>query len=659
MKSAFTFIFFIAALCAQAQNNGQAAIDSMIKTLPGLKEDTTKAKILSGISFNYILSNTTEGIKYGNLAKALSEKLKWKKGIALACNNLGLNYQYKGDFNKALEYLKKAAALNEETRSRRLLAMNYGNLGNLLMSEGKFPEALDYLLKALKIFEELGVKSSIAIQYGGIGSIYEQEKEYSKALHYDSLSYTMYASFNDKEGMAIELGNIGNIYDDMNRHDKAIEYDLNAVKILEEIGDKTGLARNYGNISIIYESLKQYDKQIEYLEKSAKIYKELGDESSIARTNSNIGEFYRKIASDSIGPIYYPDENIPDGKNERLKKSIYYYNLAYPSAKANNDQVILQYITSGLSLAYEGLGNYKDALKYYKEYTAVTDSMFSNDNKVKITNLETQREIDLKDKQIKIDQLEVEKKRNERVFFVGGIILLLLIIGIIFRNYRLQQKSNHMLSIEKKRSDDLLLNILPAEVAEELKSKGSADAKLFDDVTVMFTDFVNFTKAGEIMSPGELIGELDTCFKAFDGILNKYHIEKIKTIGDAYLAVSGLPAANPNHAKDMVAAAIEIRDYMNERRKSMGDKTFDMRVGLHSGNVVAGIVGLKKFAYDIWGDTVNIAARMEQNSEPLRINISQTTYDLVKEYFTCIYRGEIDAKNKGKMNMYFVENAKS
>jgi class 3 adenylate cyclase len=172
----------------------------------------------------------------------------------------------------------------------------------------------------------------------------------------------------------------------------------------------------------------------------------------------------------------------------------------------------------------------------------------------------------------------------------------------------------------------------------------------------LFADFVDFTKAGEAMTPQELVSELHICFKTFDEIISKYNIEKIKTIGDAYLAVCGLPLADGKHAENVVAASLEISKFMQQRQAQLGDKTFRVRIGIHSGSVVAGIVGVKKFAYDIWGDTVNTAARMEQSSTADKINISQTTYDLVKDKFTCTYRGEIIAKNKGELKMYFVES---
>jgi len=208
---------------------------------------------------------------------------------------------------------------------------------------------------------------------------------------------------------------------------------------------------------------------------------------------------------------------------------------------------------------------------------------------------------------------------------------------------------------EKKKSDDLLLNVLPQEIAEELKATGKSKAQLFDNVSVMFTDFVNFTQISERLGADGLLEELNINFTAFDRIMELYGLEKIKTIGDAYLAVSGLPTANEHHARNAVLAALDIIKFVQKRRTEV-DHGLDIRIGINSGSLIAGIIGLKKFAYDIWGDTVNIAARMEQSGAPGKVNISETTYTLVKEEFDCIHRGKIDAKHKGEMDMYFVNN---
>ena len=207
---------------------------------------------------------------------------------------------------------------------------------------------------------------------------------------------------------------------------------------------------------------------------------------------------------------------------------------------------------------------------------------------------------------------------------------------------------------ERKLADSLLLNILPAEVADELKTNGKVEPRYFENVTVLFTDFKEFTKTVEALSAKEMVNEINECFSAFDTIISKYNIEKIKTIGDAYMAVSGLPAADAKHAENIVNAAKEIATYMVDRYAHLGNKTFEIRIGVNSGSIVAGIVGVKKFAYDIWGDTVNTAARMEQHSEAGKINISETTYELVKDKVACEYRGEIHAKGKGALKMYYV-----
>ncbi len=212
------------------------------------------------------------------------------------------------------------------------------------------------------------------------------------------------------------------------------------------------------------------------------------------------------------------------------------------------------------------------------------------------------------------------------------------------------------LRAEKKKSDELLHNILPEEVANELKKNGLAKARQFDNTTVLVTDFINFTKISESLTPKELVAEIDLYFTAFDEIVERNGLEKIKTNGDAYLGVCGMPIEFEDHAVKAVNAALDISRFVEERKNKGG--LFDIRIGLNSGPVVAGIVGVKKFAYDIWGDTVNTAARMESHSSNGRINISDSTYQLVKNDFNCKYRGGIEAKNKGMIDMFFVEGPK-
>jgi len=213
------------------------------------------------------------------------------------------------------------------------------------------------------------------------------------------------------------------------------------------------------------------------------------------------------------------------------------------------------------------------------------------------------------------------------------------------------------LNQERAKSDSLLLNILPSSVAEELKANDSVSPRHYESASVLFTDFVGFTQIAEGMTPEELIAELDACFSHFDAIARKHKLEKIKTIGDSYMAVGGVPAANTTHAVDAVLAALEIQRFMTElaeKKKKLNQPCWQLRLGIHTGPLVAGVIGREKFAYDVWGDTVNTASRLESSGLAGRINISAATYEKAKDLFVCEYRGKVPAKHKGEIEMYFV-----
>jgi class 3 adenylate cyclase len=260
------------------------------------------------------------------------------------------------------------------------------------------------------------------------------------------------------------------------------------------------------------------------------------------------------------------------------------------------------------------------------------------------------------EKQLGVFCVSVESENAFSEYDINVLKSISAYVAIAIDNatlYAEVQQNLLIINEEKKKSDALLLNILPEEVASELKLNGFAEAKHFEEVSVLFTDFVGFTRISQTLSPKELVAEIDSYFSEFDRIMIKHGIEKIKTIGDAYMAVCGLPAVNSEHAIKIIKAAKDIITFVSERKSNGG--LFDIRVGINTGSVVAGIIGIKKYAYDIWGDTVNTAARMESNSEAGRINISETTYELIKGDFPCTYRGEIEAKNKGLIKMYYVD----
>lgn len=221
----------------------------------------------------------------------------------------------------------------------------------------------------------------------------------------------------------------------------------------------------------------------------------------------------------------------------------------------------------------------------------------------------------------------------------------------------LVEKRTKELRLEKEESVRLLHNILPKEIADELMLKGTTTPKRFNEVSILFTDFKGFTSTSATISPQKLLKELNDIFMTFDHIMGKYGIEKIKTIGDAYMAVCGVPMENENHAIQIVRAAVEMQEFMRQRALSSEIK-WEMRAGVHSGPLIAGVVGTKKFTYDVWGDTVNTASRMESNGQPGRINVSSRTFELVRNFFEMEHRGRLMAKGKGEIDMYFVNAEK-
>ncbi len=300
-------------------------------------------------------------------------------------------------------------------------------------------------------------------------------------------------------------------------------------------------------------------------------------------------------------------------------------------------------------------------------YLTLHDSILDTDKIKAVTEMREKYDTERKEKdnqRLRAANLaaDLERERLQRVrnvYLFTGLVVLVAAIGLIGR-LRVVNRSRRAIRKEKEVSEGLLHNILPEEVATELKAKGHADARHFDRITVLFTDFKGFTELSERLTPAQLVDELNTCFKAFDGIMEARGIEKIKTIGDAYMAAGGLPDPGRGSPHDTVLAALDMQDFMagyRAEREEQGRPFFEMRVGLHTGPVIAGIVGVKKFAYDIWGDTVNTASRMESSGAPGHVNISRDTYELVKDRpdLAFMERGLVAAKGKGDMAMWYVE----
>ncbi len=425
-------------------------------------------------------------------------------------------------------------------------------------------------------------------------------------------------------------------------------------------------------------------------------------DSALVVSRANQDDYWEMRVLVNISSAYARDGDFDNGKryaraaiesarkqNSYLEMSVLYNNLA---GMSQSNDTILAYVDSAIyyaresksvkneqaytqnkALFYTHLGQWEKG--YHTLWMALTlkDTLYKQNQIEVIAEMDEKYEAEKRNAEIqklKVESLNTELdkiryRRNQNLLALGSIALVLIIallsysVVSIRKNRNLLASKNKEISKERKRSEELLLNILPAEIAEELKETGTAHARHFELVTILFTDIVEFTQIADKLSTEELIEELNICFKRFDEITQRYGLEKIKTIGDSYMAAGGIPVDRGNAVRSSVLAALDMQDFMiarSEERTKAGRIGFEMRIGIHTGPVVAGIVGVKKFQYDVWGDTVNTASRMENASEARQVNISKATYEYLKDEPGLQFesRGKITVKGKGSIEMYYV-----
>jgi class 3 adenylate cyclase/tetratricopeptide (TPR) repeat protein len=590
----------------------------------------------------------------------------------------------RSDPDKALNLATQAKTLAEKIEFSQGEAYALKSIGQLLKRQGKYLEALDHYRQSIKIFEEINDNVGVSNLYNNIGNVYYDQSDDVKALenYLQSLKYAELSG--DRLRMLSALNNIGGVYTNKEAtYDKALQYYLKALPICEEIGKKEELGAICSNIGFIYAGKKDVDKAMIYFNKALQSY---GNSEGSLNVYNYIGKLYNSENKFDLALKNHSEAlaiaekfkvkisivksliglgNVYEKKGD-YKTAIINYKKAETLALEIGASLELKQIYEKMSASYAKSADYGNAFRYQSLYSNIKDTIYNIENDKKLSSLQfdfdlqkKQNEISLLTKDKDLQAAKIKRQQLAKNAFMVGLVLAFIIALLIYRGYRNKVKTHKILDKQKNEIEHLLLNILPTEVAHELKTKGRATPRQYESVSVMFTDFKGFTTIADKMPPDDLVKELDDCFIAFDGVIEKYNLEKIKTIGDSYMCAGGIPTPDETHVLKIVKAGLEIQQYVasyNERRQENGLEPWLVRIGIHVGPVVAGVVGKKKYAYDIWGSTVNIASRMESNGEPGKVNISSATYEWIKDYYECSYRGKISAKNIGEIDMYFIEH---
>ena len=552
------------------------------------------------------------------------------------------------DPDKSLQFSSELLRRAIEADSTHHIIGAYQERGTALRLKGDLNQALESFFNGVKLAEEEELQRELGILYINIGTVYAAMDDHHNAIRNYNEASAIHKAENDSVGYASAMENIGDLYNlGLSKPDSALLFFKESGDIYRAIDYKPGIAYNMGNVGLAYALKGDYDIAEKNIGQATEMLEELGHYYPISVYLTYMSDIYAEQEQWETA-FAYAFRSLDLAKQHGLKEQI-------------GDAYLK------LSELYEKRGNTAESLRYFKNHVIYRDSLNNIDKVQEMANLRADFEVS--QKQIEVDLLQKESeiqllkdKRQKIIIYATALALVVIFVFAFFlyKRYSFVKETNTIIEEEKNRSDALLLNILPKETAQELKETGQVEAKKFESITVLFTDFKDFTRSSADLSPENLVRSVDYYFSRFDEVMEKHGLEKIKTMGDAYMCTGGLHLNKEDHALSMVRAAFEIIE-ITEAVKNMNQANimpYEIRIGINTGPVVAGVVGTQKFAYDIWGDTVNVAARMETNSETGKINVSENTYELIKDEFECEYRGKMKVKNKGMMKMYYVKKPK-
>ena len=626
----------------------QSETDSLQKVLAKLKDDSTKVNTLLSAGKTYLSTTPQQAIVYAKSARDLAEKIGYQKGLANSFKTIGIANYMQTNYVESIESYEKALSIFRSLKDSVGVANILSNEGAVYFNKSDDARALELYLQALKISEKVGDTLRIGTSLSNIGAVYfNKPGTRDKALEYYLKALPFCEAAGDKDAIGTNTVNIGEIYLAKGDDKAALTYFLQSLKAYE---GSENVPYSLNDIGKVYAKRTEYDKAIDYHQQAFAIAKKLDAKLDMAQSLLGVAD------------SYFAQGNTTE--------AIHYYQLAQKiAAGISNVNYELENAYKGLALSYARVKDYNKAYQFQVLLSSTKDSLYTSDADKKLSSLQfnfdiqnKQSQIDLLTKDKALQYVELRRQKFTKNALSVGLLMLLVIAFIIFRNYRIKVKTNRLLDSQKLEIESLLLNILPAEVARELQQNGQATPRYYESVSVLFTDFKSFTNIADSLPPQKIVAELSECFTGFDDIIEKYNLERIKTIGDSYMCAGGIPTVNQDHPVNIVKAALEILAYMEETNKKIVATygiPLEIRIGIHTGPVVAGVVGKKKYAYDIWGSTVNIASRMESSGQSGLINISAALFEMVKHEFDCTYRGKVHAKNVGEIDMFFVTNPKN
>jgi len=637
-------------------------------------------------------------LEFGIQALALSEKYNYPNRTAGALNVIGIIYRNLGLYDKALEHYTRAVEISRNLGDQHMTARLTGNIGMVYNRLGSHQKALEYYTQALVMYHEFGDKSAIASITVNIGVVYDYLGDYDKALEFYATALGIYTELGEQSGIASITGNIGIIHKMTGTYDKALEYFTQALDLHELLGEKSAAARVKQNLGLLYAELGSLERALEYYNQALETQEALGAKSETAQILGNIGIVYLQPGSYHTALEYFArslalHEEIGD-RTEAAQvmgnignayislgdydKALEYYGLALSIHRELGEEAGIALVTGNIgsalaTVAYAGY-NATVAEELLLEALTMNESLgikwYQHQNHL---NLATVYELQgdtakalYHYKQYHAIEKEVQSEEHKKQAQRGAF-----------------ERQIGAMQREQEVTERILHSILPKDIAHRIRRGDKKIIDKYDSVSVLFADIVGFTKLSHAITPEQLVEGLDVMFNTFDRLADKHGCEKIKTIGDCYMVVAGLPERCEDHVLRLTAMALDMQHAIENFPDILAGGSIRIRIGMHTGSVVAGIIGKNKFSYDLWGDAVNTASRMESHGEPGKIHVTEEflkkllmvkgewLMDEVDDVapltinhlpftinhlpFTIIPRGELDIKGKGLMNTYFLE----